>query len=166
MRSFFLLFSLILLNCQSQAPKSPAPGAGLEEQAAFFVKAYTSFEFDKVADMLLPEYVESLGGRETMIKTFKSDAKRFQDDEMKLTDGKVGAASKPVTCNNSLQCVLEQSVTWHMKGAEPFSAETNLIAISRDEGKTWKFLQSGPDDLAALRQQFPILCEDLVLKKY
>ena len=167
---FFLVMWLsgtFISNCQSPASNRPKPGASLEEQATFFVKTIVAYDIETSSDYYLPAFVESMGGREAMLAVFKKDVNQYISDGTKLSGGRVFAPTPHSKCNGTVQCVLQQEV--FMKGkfdSAPFSLKANLIAVSEDEGKTWKFLMPGQDNLTTLRQKFPVLCEDLVLQKY
>lgn len=157
-----------LANCQSSAGQKPKAGASLEEQATFFVKSIVAFDFKTSVDYYLPEFVESMGGREALIQVFSKDVNQYKADGTKLSGGKAYSPTAISKCNGTMQCVLRQEIMMDMSypGSEPFKMESNLIAVSTDNGVTWKFLQAGPDDLNTLRKKYPILCEDLVLQKY
>lgn len=155
-----------LANCQSTENKQPKPGASLEEQATFFVKTIVAFDMATSIDYYLPAYVESMGGREAMLASYKKDIELFTSGGTKLSGGRVFNPTPYAKCNGTVQCVLQQEVMLMERGSEPFPLKANLIAVSEDEGKTWKFLLPGEDSLATLRQSFPVLCESLVLQKY
>lgn len=157
-----------LASCQSPASKMPKPGSSLEEQATIFIKSMVGFDIETSVDCMLPEYVAQMGGRESVLAIYAKDVKQYKEDGFKLSGGKVDQPSAYSKCNGTLQCVLRQEVTMEMtrSGSEPFKMEANLIAVSSDNGLTWKFLQPGQENLQSLRQKFPILCEDLVLRKY
>jgi hypothetical protein len=162
------LSTSMLSNCQSTEGNKPKTGASLEEQATVFVKTIVAFDFKASADYFLPEFMESMGGREATIQIYADGAKQFMEGGTKLSGGKVDNASAISKCNGTFQCVLRQEVVMESiyPSSEPETLHSNLIAVSRDEGQTWKFLLAGEDELPTLRQKFPFLCEDLVLQKY
>lgn len=163
------LFALMFLasNCMPSGPAPPKSGASVEEQATYFIKALVSNDVEGFADFALPEFVEKQGGREAMIAGFKKDIARFKADGTTFSNGKADSPSKMSNCNGTLQCVLRQSATMSFKNdPKPVVLNSNLIAVSRDNGQTWRFLQAGQDDLVTVRAQYPFICEDLAFQKY
>lgn len=162
------LSSAVWSNCQSPVGNKPPAATSLEEQATAFVQTIVAFDFKASADYFLPEFMESMGGRAATIQIYADGANQFKQDGIKLSGGKVDNISAISKCNGTMQCVLRQEVV--MESSRPVSdpdlLHSNLIAVSRDEGQTWKFLMAGEDDLPTLRQKFSFLCEDLVLQKY
>lgn len=155
---------VVFPNCQSNESIAKK---NLEEQSNLFIQSVVNSDVPTTVSYLLPEFVENMGGKDALTQTFLDQAKRFEVAGIKLSQGKAYDPSPFVTCNETMQCVMTQEA--YMQSAsrkESVKMQSNLIAVSLDEGVTWKFLQIGLRDLTAERKKFPILCETLVLRKY
>lgn len=151
---------------QSTVPINPEAKIRLQEQASNMVQAIVAFDFETYVDYLLPRYVELEGGREALILSMRNDAKMYQADGTRFSDGRVHKTSPFLTCNKQIQCVLRQEITMTEARQAPFVMEVNLVAVSADNGLNWKFYSAGGDDLQTLRKTFPEFCKDLPFERY
>ncbi len=166
-----LLGALHFPNCQSGGAKKPKPGASVEEVATIYVNSMLEHDVETYAAYVIPQEIEKAGGLEKMRELIKKDAEYYKGQGVTLSNGKVDRPSAISKCNGESQCVLRQQVTWEWKemgtGTQKKAVvESNLVAISKDDGANWKFLSVGGQDLATVRLQFPNLCADLVFPKY
>ncbi len=156
--------SALFTSCQSEEAKAKK---NLVEQSNLFIQSVVNNDVPTMMGYLLPEFIESQGGHAALTQTFLDQAKRFEVAGIKLSKGKAIDPSAFYTCNETIQCVLTQEA--YMESAskkEPMKMQSNMIAISKDDGATWKFLQIGLRDLDAERKKFPILCEGMELRKF
>jgi hypothetical protein len=165
-----LLGVTFLANCQElPSAKKPKPGASLEEVASIFVNSMAEYDFETFSTYVLPKEIEDAGGLEKLQELLEKGAEYYKGQGIKLS-GKADKPSAISKCNGEWQCVLRQLITWEWKDRETGEmkrpvVESNLVAISTDNGVTWKFVIGGKD-LAILRTKYPNLCEDLVFQLY
>lgn len=173
--NFRILFALLLginllISCQSSTPKKPKPGASLEELASVFVNSMAEHDFETFSAYVMSKEIADAGGLENLKALVKKDAEYYKGEGIKLS-GKADRPSEILKCNGEWQCVLRQQITWEWKergtgAVKRPVVESNLVAISTDNGSTWKFLNAGTSDLATLRVRYPNLCEDMVFQPY
>lgn len=166
-----LLGAFVFPSCHSNGPKKPKSGASLEELATIYVNSMLEHDVETYAAYVVPQEIEKAGGLEKMRELIKKDAEYYKSQGVTLSNGIVDRPSAISKCKGESQRVLRQQVTWEWKEmgtgqVKKAVVESNLVAISKDGGATWKFLSVGSFDLATMRQQYPNLCEDLVFPKY
>lgn len=166
-----LLGGFLFTNCQSDGAKKPKSGASLEEVAAIYVNSMLEHDVETYAAYVIPQEIEKAGGLEKMRELIKKDAEFLKGEGIKMSNAMADRPSVISKCNGESQCVLRQQVTmeWKEMGTgdvKKVVAESNLVAISKDDGANWKFLSAGDRDLNAMRQQYSNLCADLVFINY
>jgi hypothetical protein len=79
----------------------------------------------------------------------------------------ISEPSDAVRYNGQLQCLVKQKSVMHTAGQQAHNDVTYLVAVSTNKGKSWKFLNGARRPISVLRNDFPNVCETLVLlQKY
>lgn len=159
MKKYFalFLFSICSLVSISQNQTSIIKG-----QAMDMAKALLRKDFPAFTKYMHPKVIEMAGGKEKAIHrmdTINNIATQFGAEVTKILIGTPGTI---VNFKNEMQVTLPQ--TTEMKtGFGNLSVETTLIAISKDGGKNWLFIDTSVYNVKDLQKNMPELSPDLVI---
>lgn len=134
--------------------------------AEAMVSALVNINARKLADYTYPALFEQAGGKDGYIQAIESSFKLQKEKGTTFDNVLVSEPSPIVKCNGQLQCVLKQEITISMVGQNAFQAKSNLIAISVDDGKSWKFINAADKDIAEVQKVYANICSDLPLRKF
>jgi hypothetical protein len=124
--------------------------------------AFLKEDFETVADYTSPLVFELVGGKANLIEGLKKSVEAMKVQQMKFQTISFEKPSEILSYNGQLQATIVQRTEIKYAGGTLKSIST-LIAISADEGNTWKFIDTSGKDAIAIRKAFPRLSPDLRL---
>ncbi|MEJ7735916.1 MAG: hypothetical protein WKF97_00705 [Chitinophagaceae bacterium] len=155
----FLLIWIVLIcgSCFAQNQNSI-----IKTQAMEMAKALLKKDFPTFSKFMHPHVITMAGGRDKMLErmdTMNAVAKQFGAEIKKVLIGNPGPIIK---YKKEFQVTLPQ--TTEMKtGFGNLTLETTLIAISKDRGKSWYFIDTSVYNVEDLKKALPELSPSLVI---
>lgn len=97
-------------------------------------------------------------------KEFVKDCKKSEGLFGTINEFEILEKGEIIYCDSNYQCMIKLKATQTYKG-EVFSFTRKILAISVD-GKKWKFINAGLNDLDQIKKLYPIICllDDLQIK--
>ena len=157
------LLCLLGMGCSSPARPAPPSPENLKTQAAEYCRAVLAEEVEKVADLSYTEPFRD-ASREQVVAALKAVAADRKEDGARISALTV---SDPLPTREA-QGVLYAALTLSEQMTRPegtFARSGVLLAISKDQGQTWRFLDctSFAPGRASLQALIPGLPPDLPL---
>ncbi len=165
---FLLLFvtSSILANGQSDSifvTMDSTVALNAKNQAEKMLHALADDDYESFFKFLNPEtFVNE--DRNKLLDDIKEAKPLLESLYGNIDSYTIGYPFSFVKSNNELQCVLEENVIY-IKAAKKIQHNNLLIGISKDNGKTWFFMETQGMSLDILRQMDPTLSNNLKLPK-
>jgi len=142
----------------NQYELSKAVSANAREMAALL----TSGKFHECVQYIHPVRLQSVGSEEGMIKKLNVENEPLFARGASVKAIYYEQPSKIVSNNGELQCTIPQHMELtSVKGR--VITHTTLLAISNDNGKSWKFVDASNFDMASLRKMYPNLSPRITL---
>ena len=155
---------LLLLTCWAVHPQGvngPLDSVILTQAdamgKAFIAKDYTSF-----IKYSHPTVVQVMGGQRKMLDETVKSFQEFEKQGVVFLSVSFGAPSKIVKTEGELQCTFVEMIEMRIPGGR-LTAYTNVIAVSRDNGATWYFIDCSDNSIVNMRLLIPSISTELVL---
>ncbi len=111
----------------------------IKEKAQAYADAYVNSSFLEVAEMTHPSLVEMSGGSEYVIEDLKAERNITTEQGLVYTKAVVGEPAKIIAHEGELQAVVP--VVYHMQQQDKeYTNASSILAVSKDEGKTYSFV--------------------------
>ena len=134
----------------------------VKSQALEMGKAMVAGDTRTFSRYMLPELLQEGGGASKVINMMDSAMIMFKSIGGKVTRITYGNPGKVVRFRKELQTTIPQTtqITSMIADAE---LSSTLIAISRDQGKNWYFLDQNMSQAREIKDKLPPLSPDLVI---
>lgn len=134
----------------------------VKEQADIMGKAFLKGDYQTFAKYTYPAIVSAMGGESRMATVLANSASGMKTQGMTFDKITFDSPSKIVKSGSELQCTLQQHTTIKLVNGRAVATST-LIAISKDGGKNWLFVDTYNKDVAAMRNALPNLSTAIVI---
>lgn len=115
--------------------------AQAREEARVFAKAFKEDDHGKLADLTFAPWVEKVGSRGRMILAWRKLTTAYRHQGLQIESYDIERARDLVKAGPDWLCVLPTKLKF--QGLEgPVHQESHLLALSRDQGKSWRFLDA------------------------
>jgi hypothetical protein len=176
MRSVLLFASLIAISltigCADKSGPAkngempPAESAkqfpNLAIQAKQLNEAFGKRDFASFVDLIHPKVVEMAGGRERMVSDMAKEIKQMEAEGVTILSSESGGPTQVVRDAGSIYAVLP-TITKTRTQTGVFQSESNMIAVSNDEGANWKFIDASGQSNGELNKLIPGVADKLKL---
>ena len=152
---FFLVFHVGAVAQHTTAIKSAAMEMG---------NALAQKNSKKFIDYQHPVMIELAGGEEQLRTISDSALKVFEQFGGRISKINYGNPSEVVNHKKVLQSVIPQTLTLTSFIAD-IEIATNLIAVSDDGGKTWRFIDTNLFSIKQIKSVMPELSPAIVIPK-
>ncbi len=115
-------------------------------------------DYNKFIDYMPPQFIEGIGGRDTLLSIFKQGL----PDGTSIKKVTISNLSDTVICNNEIQCTLTETTEIIIKEGLLIYKST-LIGISFDNGERWYFIECAEKTLEQLKRTYSNLSDRLVV---
>jgi hypothetical protein len=159
-----LLPTLAASLCLLQVSGPDKQLLAIKQQADEVGKAVLAEDYFKVVDLTLPKVVELLGGRSKMVETMRAGTKEMKSQGITFHAIKVDPPKEVVKAGPDLIAVVPEVVTMKVPGGKVHQ-KSYLLAVSADQGRTWKFLDGAGVAGDNLKQVLPNLPKEVKLPK-
>lgn len=128
------------------------------EMASLLNKA----DFKGFLKYIHPVRINAAGGEAKMIMLLNNQNARLKSKGVVINSTVFDQPSEIVKCKNELQCTISQHT--ELKPAKGrIVTHTTLLAISNDNGKSWKFVDANNMEITIVRKLFPDLSPTIIL---
>jgi hypothetical protein len=157
-----LVFVFAACNKMEESSEPLNPAKAITATAEKLNKAVLTQDFKTFAKHTHPVIIEQSGGEQKFIEMMEKGAKEMKAAGVQLLSITNGEPGKIITKNGELQSTLPQVVEMRVPKGH-VKSKTTLIAISKDQGKTWRFVDTFNSDLKILQSAMPNLSNELVI---
>ncbi len=157
MKLFFALLFLSLLS----VPSIQAQGA-ISESAQEYVDAFVNNKFVKVASLTHPDLVKMNGGEQFVIDDLKAERQSSSAEGLIYNSAEVKQPLKIVEYNSELQAIIPVEYTMQLADKE-YINKTYILAVSSDEGVSYKYVNLMQFDDASLAEFISNLSPEIVI---
>ncbi len=173
MRNLLLLIPIILVSlnilAQDQVgdliPLADVPESkALVSHANNYVNAVVSKDYQQVVTLTHNDIVEMGGGEDFLMKDLKTQTLNLENQGLKYVSAEVGSHPEFLESEGELQCVIPVKYFLDLN-TKKVEAWSNLLAVSGDEGLTWKFVNLDKFDDASLRDFVKNISSDFVFPR-
>ena len=154
-----MLFFLLSGFCTSYAQDT----AAIKRNAQIWVDCFWNGNMETALKYSDPRFVSKAGGKTELTSNMKSTLATLRAEGITFRSVKLGEVSKIYKAGAELHCAIPQQVFMNTKKGY-FTYESDILAISIDNGKTWKFF-TGNLSQKDLKRLFPNFNKELVLKQ-
>lgn len=113
-------------------------------------------DYETFIDINHTSLVQSVGGRDQLIKVLKLSKKQLQETGTSIKRIEFKRMLDVETKGSNIQAVI-LGTTFMDKNGEPFNEDQRLLAVSEDGGITWTYINLSDKTKAEIRQFFPYL---------
>ncbi|HWW43099.1 hypothetical protein [Pedobacter sp.] len=162
------IFVLLIINALSSfGQNKPMIQSGastiyLREQANIMGHAFLKGDYQTFAKYTYPAIVSAMGGENRMATVLANSANGMKTQGMTFDNITFDSPSKIIKTGSELQCTLQQHTTIKLAKGRAVATST-LIAISKDDGKNWLFVDTSNKDAITMRKALPNLSEAIVI---
>lgn len=135
----------------------------LNRQLVEMKNLFLAENFKAYCHYIYPPIIKMMGSEEKLISALQSALNEMKNDGFETIDIHYSEPSKMIKQGNELQMTITQNLLMKSPQGNVLGKYT-LIAISEDEGKNWKFIDTSGKDLETMRSYFPNLSPQLVIK--
>lgn len=160
---FLAIFLLQFLYSQAQDDfNNKEVRAALKKSAQTMVQLFSKENFEEYVKYVHPKIIQMLGGKEKMIEGLKISLNQMKNEGFTFKSISVGNPSKIISTQGELQSVLPQTI--EMNNADGvLKTISYLIAISKDDGKSWHYIDTSDKNLEQIKRVFTTLSDDLII---
>ena len=144
MRILSMIFATFILSVAVTVGQE-----SITESTEKYVNAFVNNEFVKVAEMTHPDLVQMNGGEEYVIEDLKAERLSTSGEGLIYNSAVVMSPLTILEYNGELQAVIPVEYTMQLAEKE-YINKSYILAISADEGKTYKFVNLMQFDNASL----------------
>lgn len=131
----------------------------LEEMKAYFL----SGDFENFSRYTYPKVIEMTGGQSNMVKATRKVMNQFKEDGYTYIDLSYKNYSGILKKEGELQCTLTQQSKLNTPKGK-IEVEYTLIAISKDNGDNWTFIDTSGKSKETILKYFPNLNSGIVIR--
>lgn len=159
----FLLFISGIINAQTTpALNQSVLSEVIKAQANQMANFYKAGNYSGYVKFVHPVIVQSTGGEAKMIELLNKQNTQLKSRNVTISSIVFNPPSEIVKSKSELQCTISQHT--ELKPAKGrVVTYTTLIAISTDNGNSWKFIDTSNMDIATVRKLFPNLSSKITL---
>ena len=156
-RLFVGLHSFLILSCNNLTKHSLIDDAGkknLELQADQLAQAFIGGDYKTLVHFTHPAIVEKLGGPEKSIDYLKKQVTELNDQGVKFKTLKMGFPEKFVQAGTEIHTLIPETIYMTVPRGI-LKSDSYLIAVTKDRGKNWYFIDTASIDSSNVRQTLP-----------
>jgi hypothetical protein len=131
-------------------PSEAKMRAAIREGARQAAGAIVDRDYETLIDWTYPKLVRRMGGRERMLEAFQQGTRDMDSRGVRLLSVEIGEPEQLTHREPYVFAVVPESLTMQYPDGKA-STHSVLIAISQDNGRTWKFIDRGPHDEDTIR---------------
>jgi len=156
------LLTITFAQAQTIKADTATPELNLKSSAQKMGQLFIEKNYSQYVKYVHPKILKIFGGQDKMIEGLKKSLKRMEEEGFTINNVTIGEPSKIISTNPELQSVVPQLLELKTKDGRLVST-SYLIAISKDKGKTWYFIDTGGKTFEQLKSVFPSLNNKLVI---
>jgi hypothetical protein len=159
--SGLFLLALVALPLKAQDDKM---AAGVKAQIKKMLDATVAGKYDAVLEMTHPKVLEEVGGKEKALEAIKEamDAAKAKGFTFKVPE-----IGQPTVAKSKGDYFTVAPYTLVVSGmGKKVVMKTAVIGVSKDDGKTWKFVNLDAEGEAKVRRFLPDLPRELKVPKH
>jgi hypothetical protein len=160
-----LQLSLCIANVNAQTNPTVTQSALPQQvitQANQMASLYKLGDYINYVKYIHPVIVQATGGEAKMIDLLNAQNAQLKNKGVVINSITFNSPSEIVKSKTELQCTISQHT--ELKPAKGrVITYTTLIAISTDNGKSWKFIDTSKMDIATVRKLYPNLSSKITL---
>jgi hypothetical protein len=126
----------------------------VKKQADIVAKALLKGDYNTVIDHMYPKVIAMAGGKAKLLQLMTTGLQQMKAQGVSFQDAVIGTPGKFYKAGTEIHCLVPENITMKV-GTSTLHANSNLLAVSRDKGKTWSFLDLNKNTISAIPQIFP-----------
>lgn len=134
----------------------------IKEQAEITAKALVSNDLEVMIKHTYPKLVTNMGGKEKFFSLIKQGKAQMAMQGIELEKVTVGTPGKTVIAGDEIHALVPQNVIMKLPAGKML-VEGYMIAISKDKGKHWFFLDTSTLDMEKVKMVLPNYNMELVI---
>jgi hypothetical protein len=134
----------------------------IKDQAESTAKALLNDDYETIIKFTYPKVIELVGGRDKMISLIKKGKIEMGQQGITFDRVIIGKPSKTVIAGDEIHCLVPQTIFMKVRKGK-MKSETQLIAVSRDKGANWYFIDAVNLNKDTVKKVLPNYNFDLVL---
>jgi hypothetical protein len=149
-----------------EQPKTAAPKTldheNIKRQAQELSEAMVKHDFNRAADLTYPKLIEMMGGRDGYISMAKEAVEEMESQQLRIVSVAVGEPHDIVEVKDEIFAIVPSTMRIKVPDGV-FVGEAFMIAVSKDGGKQWTFVDSAAakEEGGALKTLFPDAADQL-----
>ena len=148
---FFLMLPLSLLAQDTTVVK---------EQAEVLANAVVKGDCKTLIDHMYPRLVQMMGGKEKMLTQANASMTQLKTQGFVFDAASIGSPGKFYKAGAEIHCLVPETISIKMPNGH-LVAQSNLLAISKDGGKNWTFIDLNKNTIDAIPKIFPYFNNEL-----
>ncbi|MGQ2984610.1 hypothetical protein [Flavobacterium sp.] len=162
----FLLALCILVGVMGRSQGvNGALDTALLTQANAMGKAFVSKDYAAFIKYSHPVVVSMMGGRDKMLSDTQESFRSFEEQGVSFINVTFSAPSKILESEGELQTTFTEIIEMRIPGGK-LTAYAKVIALSKDNGAHWYFIDSTDHPIEMMRKIIPSLHPDLELPEH
>jgi hypothetical protein len=134
--------------------------AVVKKQATKVTNALLAGNYDAVIGSMYSKVVQMSGGKEKLLQMMTTGMSQMKAQGISFKSAAVGTPGKFFKAGTEIHCLVPETITMQM-GKNTMTNKSNLLAISKDGGKNWSFLDLNRGTIASIPKIFPNFNKDL-----
>lgn len=155
-------FFLIFISTSSAQSKNIDYSNVIKAKAEEMGQSLLNKDFEKLVEFTYPKLIEFIGGKQKMIESLKKVINEMNANGVDFIKISFENPTEIIVENNELQSILPQRIEMKMPNGRLIS-NSSLIAISKDNGVNWFFIDASSKTIQTLKSTFSNLSEKLKL---
>lgn len=161
MRFYYLVFvttlNLFFVSCKSQQGQIDVKSVvkeNLEIQLNQLTESFIKSDYATLLKFTYPKLVEKAGGTDKAIEGIKKEIENLKNNGIVFKSIITGSPTLFVEAGDEIHTLIPQTATLNVIDGT-LRSESSLIAISKDGGKTWYFIDTAYIDMTNVKETLP-----------
>jgi len=159
------ILTIILFTVLSFSINAQTNTDNLVKDAKEYNQAFLNGDFDKFTTMTIESVVKLAGGHDVMKENTQQSSKLNSSSGLKTISITPGDVSEIKKSGNQLHAILAQTVI-NQVGTTKFSRVMYYLAVSKDNGTSWTFLDLEPYGNESIKTFVPSFTGELSIPEF
>lgn len=148
MKTFIIIVAIVqLLVSQTHSEE-------IKKQAEIAAKALVDGDYETLIKYTYPKLIERMGGKDYFMNIINAGKAQMASQGTTLEKFTIGTPSDVVKAGNELHALVPQTLTMKVKNGK-MKTDGYLIAISKDNGSHWFFLDTSTLNMENIKMILP-----------